>query len=164
MKLAQKATGLLKGLRPKQTGRRRVDGLDRDEAKPLNEKDRVEELKRRNSSRRPRGLGATVIAPATGKRRRNMGHPAIAIHEDAYDANPRPRQVRKMSAQLAQDEQSEQDESGSDGTDSEGEPEESVMDDMKKLEESFEGISQKYRLINRIGEGQQTSSRIPYRF
>ena len=29
----------------------------------------------------------------------------------------------------------------------------SVAEDMKKLEESFKGISQKYRLINRIGEG-----------
>ena len=30
---------------------------------------------------------------------------------------------------------------------------ESVAEDMRKLEESFRGISQKYRLINRIGEG-----------
>jgi cell division control protein 7 len=29
----------------------------------------------------------------------------------------------------------------------------SVIEDMRKLEESFKGISQKYRLINRIGEG-----------
>lgn len=29
----------------------------------------------------------------------------------------------------------------------------SVAEDMKKLEESFKGISQQYRLINRIGEG-----------
>jgi hypothetical protein len=29
----------------------------------------------------------------------------------------------------------------------------SVVEDMRKLEESFKGISQKYRLINRIGEG-----------
>ena len=29
----------------------------------------------------------------------------------------------------------------------------SVAEDMRKLEESFRGISQKYRLINRIGEG-----------
>ena len=30
---------------------------------------------------------------------------------------------------------------------------ESVAEDMQKLEESFKGISQQYRLINRIGEG-----------
>jgi cell division control protein 7 len=29
----------------------------------------------------------------------------------------------------------------------------SVIEDMRKLEESFKGISQKYKLINRIGEG-----------
>lgn len=153
MRLAQKATGLLKGLRPKQSGGRRADGLDKDEAKPLNEKARVEELKRKQASRPPRGLAATAIAPSTRKRCRSMGHPAIAIHEDGYDANTQPRHVRKMAAQLAQDEASEQDESGSDATDSEAEPDESVMEDMKKLEESFEGISHKYRLINRIGEG-----------
>lgn len=35
----------------------------------------------------------------------------------------------------------------------EEEADESVLEDMKKLEESFEGISKKYRMINRIGEG-----------
>lgn len=30
---------------------------------------------------------------------------------------------------------------------------ESVLEDMRKLEESFKGISEKYRMINRIGEG-----------
>lgn len=34
----------------------------------------------------------------------------------------------------------------------------SVAEDMKKLEESFKGISQKYRLINRIGEGRHDTS------
>ena len=36
---------------------------------------------------------------------------------------------------------------------SEDEVDESVLEDMRRLEESFKGISQKYRLINRIGEG-----------
>ena len=153
MRLAQKATGLLKGLRPKQSGGRRADGPDKDEAKPLNDNARDGQLRRKQASTRPRGLAATATAPSTRKRRRSMGHSAIAIHEDGYDANPQPRRLRKMAAQLAQDEESEQDESASDATDSEGEPDESVMEDMKKLEESFEGISHKYRLINRIGEG-----------
>ena len=38
-------------------------------------------------------------------------------------------------------------------SESEDEVDESVVEDMRKLEENFKGISQKYRLINRIGEG-----------
>lgn len=33
------------------------------------------------------------------------------------------------------------------------EVDESVKEDMRKLEETFTGISERYRLINRIGEG-----------
>lgn len=40
-----------------------------------------------------------------------------------------------------------------DDSESENEVDESVAEDMRKLEENFKGISQKYRLINRIGEG-----------
>ena len=44
--------------------------------------------------------------------------------------------------------------------DSEGELEPSVLEDMQRIEESFRGINSRYRLINRIGEGQylQTST------
>jgi len=49
----------------------------------------------------------------------------------------------------------EEDLSGEENDDDESgdEVEESVIEDMRKLEESFRGISRKYRLINRIGEG-----------
>lgn len=40
---------------------------------------------------------------------------------------------------------------------SQEEVDELVAEDMKKLEMSFKGISQKYRLVNRIGEGQSPS-------
>lgn len=33
----------------------------------------------------------------------------------------------------------------------------SVVEDMKKLEDSFRGISKRFRLINRIGEGMRLS-------
>jgi cell division control protein 7 len=47
------------------------------------------------------------------------------------------------------------DSSSDDIDDSEGdeEAEESVVEDMRKLDESFEGISLRYKLVNRIGEG-----------
>lgn len=49
-----------------------------------------------------------------------------------------------------------EDEVDSDGsTDTDEDIDESVVEEMQKLEESFVGISRKYRLINRIGEGRQ---------
>ncbi len=48
-----------------------------------------------------------------------------------------------------------------DDSESEDEADESVIEDMRKLEESFRGISRKYRLINRIGEG-ETGSTQPF--
>lgn len=60
--------------------------------------------------------------------------------------------------QIAEDEQEEEEEAeeltdDNDDSESEDEVDESVMEDMQKLEENFRGISRKYRLINRIGEG-----------
>lgn len=112
-------------------------------------------------SRYPRRAKDKVVATATGKRRKTMGHPAIAVHEDAptLDNNAQPRRLRRMSThdtvRHIQEDESVQDDYVSDETDSDDEPDESVVEDMRKLEESFAGISQRYRLINRIGEGQQ---------
>ena len=44
-------------------------------------------------------------------------------------------------------------ESGGTVSDEEEEPDETVADDMERFEASFKNISQRYRLINRIGEG-----------
>lgn len=89
-----------------------------------------------------------------------MGHNAIQIHDDAQS---RPYKLRKMDprrrAVLVPDEEAELQELEDEDTTSEAsiesdeDVEESVAEDMRKLEESFKGISQKYRLINRIGEG-----------
>jgi hypothetical protein len=46
------------------------------------------------------------------------------------------------------------DESGATVTDSEEEVEESVAEDIAKFEESFRNINKRFRLINRIGEGE----------
>ncbi len=86
-----------------------------------------------------------------------MGHNAITIHEDAQEKQNRQPKLRRMSANehmqiVSSDEEMNEDQNGS--SDSEDEVDESVVDDMRRLEESFTGISQRYRLINRIGEGQ----------
>jgi hypothetical protein len=89
-----------------------------------------------------------------------MGHPNIAIHEDAnevfHDA-PHSQHLRAKGmgqAHYEDDDESMEGPYSEDSEHSEDEVDESVMEDMHKLEESFKGISQKYRLINRIGEGE----------
>ncbi|RMD40115.1 hypothetical protein DV735_g5015, partial [Chaetothyriales sp. CBS 134920] len=55
---------------------------------------------------------------------------------EAHDHLGKPRTLRRMKS-----------------TESAEETDESVLEDMRRLEENFAGISQKYRLIDRIGEG-----------
>lgn len=90
-----------------------------------------------------------------GKRpRHDMGNTAIAIHEDddvaSHAAAPPPRTMAHLESD---DEGSLADSVSDNSEDSADDIDDTVMEDMRKLEESFKGISQKYRLINRIGEG-----------
>lgn len=90
----------------------------------------------------------------TEARRRRAGDP-IVIHEDDSDAD----------AGVDEDSQDELDESRdpladsgctrseSSGSDDEDSVDENVAEDMLKFEETFRGITKRYRLINRIGEG-----------
>lgn len=50
-------------------------------------------------------------------------------------------------------EQPDYEDSSDDSDDSIGSVQESVAEDMQKLEATFKGISKRFRLINRIGEG-----------
>ncbi|RVX75492.1 hypothetical protein B0A52_00845 [Exophiala mesophila] len=91
-----------------------------------------------------------------GKRSRDkMGHTAIEIHEDEQDVEMLRRLAPKDDEymDLSEDEDSNDASVSDDSDDSDDDIDETVMEDMRKLEESFKGISQKYRLINRIGEG-----------
>ena len=92
----------------------------------------------------------------------NMAHAAIAIHEDedallqescCLQSSPK---AKDMERHRSEDEASVDGSISDDSDESEDEVDESVIEDMRKLEESFKGISQKYRLINRIGEGTPT--------
>jgi hypothetical protein len=109
--------------------------------------------------------------PATVRKERHngaMGHPAaVAIHEDVHD-HPADQSEDDMLVQLVSTDNNEDEEgeglvdehedSMSEGSEnSDDEIDDSVVEDMRKLEESFKGISQKYRLINRIGEGMSSS-------
>jgi len=84
-----------------------------------------------------------------------MGHHDIVIHEDD-DVAARKMIVDHPHTQPVSAEEEEESASESltsETSDSEDEVDETVMEDMRKLEEDFKGISQQYRLINRIGEG-----------
>jgi hypothetical protein len=155
-KLAQKASGLLKGLRSKQSlrrhgkGRAKLDGVKVDTHVPS-------ETEHKQSHPETRPLRDATTASATTalrKRRRyntrNMSQNIITIHEDATAATGRLQRSSKMSFTSPQFDLFDQD---SDSTESDEEVDESVLEDMRKLEENFAGISRKYRLVNRIGEG-----------
>lgn len=86
------------------------------------------------------------------KRSRNaMGHDNIVIHEDTA---ARIQHLHAPEFQIMTEHDPNAPYSDEDEDDqSEDEVDDTVAEDMRKLEENFKGISQKYRLINRIGEG-----------
>jgi len=98
--------------------------------------------------------GAPAAAPRSklGKRDRHaMGQDNIAIHEDPSAAT---QHLHVPESQIMTEHDPNLPYSDEDDDEpSEDEVDDTVAEDMKKLEENFKGISQKYRLINRIGEG-----------
>lgn len=106
-----------------------------------------------------RPVAGNCTGTILGKRpRHNMGNTAITIHEDEdatlHTSAAHTNNTSRTMADLESDDEDSMADSISDQSeDSEDDVDESVMEDMRKLEESFKGISQKYRLINRIGEG-----------
>ena len=155
MKLARKASGLVKSLRTRKLRALRAEESD-DVGSPSLSSIPVVKAPARRLDKQERAN--STAAPATGKRKRGeMGYDAINIHEDAREHDYQAREHRKMQAVddsqvVSEGEGGSADESAS-GTDSEDEVDDSVMDDMRKLEETFQGISQRYKLVNRIGEG-----------
>ena len=82
-----------------------------------------------------------------------------ALAEDVNAQNARPIRVSEQWHDSEDTEEMDEsrdplEESGGTHSDeSDDEIDESVAEDMQKFEESFKGISRRYRLINRIGEG-----------
>lgn len=164
MKLAQTARDVLQALRPKQSDVRTTFPSNHQKTRPnvvVSRPDapsvQIETARRRPGEEQRAAAGQSAVI--LGKRRRHdMGHPTIAIHEDR-DGSQESRRVetmrtKEMSHPLSDDGDSISSSLSEDSDDSDEEIDESVMEDMRKLEENFKGISERYRLINRIGEGE----------
>ncbi|KAK5075158.1 Cell division control protein 7 [Lithohypha guttulata] len=86
----------------------------------------------------------------------DMGYNDIAIHEDNSATESVSQRLQQPEYQIMTEVDDNAQYSGADDDDDDGsedEVDETVAEDMQKLEENFTGISEKYRLINRIGEG-----------
>jgi cell division control protein 7 len=95
-----------------------------------------------NSPRAQDDFNSTVMAKARTSLR-TAEH--IDVHED---------DIKEEDAEETLDESMDPlDESGRTVDSSEEEVEDAVQDDMARFEETFVGISKRFRLINRIGEG-----------
>ena len=71
-------------------------------------------------------------------------YPATDDHESSQS---------EVSDHEEEEEEQEEEQEQEEEEEEEEEVDESVVEDMRKLEETFEGISLRYRMINRIGEG-----------
>lgn len=110
--------------------------------------------------RRMATVQVTMDAPLRNTIKETMAQ-TIAYTHDNEACHTEYSQVTRDTADnhrvhIVEDEEENEEDLSDDYEDSESEDEvdESVIEDMRKLEESFRGISRKYRLINRIGEGE----------
>lgn len=146
-------------------------GVFRDASRRLLKRSKVEEeggahllsspskVRRDNNSTRASTAPAQAQSSALGKRKRpNMVH-EITIHEDnsATQAFSQPVQPAGFQVMANENMQWSEEDEDEDEDDEELEIDETVAEDMQKLEDNFKGISEKYRLINRIGEGMLVS-------
>lgn len=110
--------------------------------------------------------GATRAGAIAGSDEgRSMGHDQVQTytgHERRDRAGYSKRSMETVpKIHLVEDEEEvmDEEEPSDEYDEDEDEVDDSVAEDMRKLEENFKGISQKYRLINRIGEGPSVTSK-----
>lgn len=98
----------------------------------------------------------TFAAPTMAKARVSLQRQAeqIDVHEDDLKEEDLNSELGESMDPL--------DESGHTVNSSDEEVEDAVAEDMARFEESFAGITKRFRLINRIGEGKSPKLRLPY--
>lgn len=163
MGLVKKASTLFEGLRRQGNNARRsrvpkelqaADTVAEKEEKPSAPASVPASLPRK-SRLRPRKAAAVAFNQQTN----TMAHTA-AMAQYNHDRIPYGAENHAVTEvartiQLVEDNEDDmvEEESCDEYDEAEDDIDDSVAEDMKRLEESFRGISQKYRLINRIGEG-----------
>jgi hypothetical protein len=159
MGLVKKASKLLEGIR-RHKNEIRSPLRPRDGDLNVRPRGRLGELVAARKLRRQRTtVEATRIESNEHNSEESMAQELAYTDDQGLQHIQRPRIPRTMSdtqrIQIIEDEEEEDPaEAAYEGeSESEDEVDESVAEDMRKLEESFRGISRKYRLINRIGEG-----------
>ncbi|KAK6579949.1 hypothetical protein PZA11_007657 [Diplocarpon coronariae] len=90
----------------------------------------------------------------------------VPIHNDANDADePIDEESHGMDKSRIERDAEDQSDASSDMSDeSDGSVDEVVQEDMEKFQETFSGISSRFRLINRIGEGNWIATALWYRY
>jgi hypothetical protein len=159
LKFAQKTSGLLKGLLSKHTKLQDATKVQKAPVKVLADPDHRENEQALTQERRAGTPASTLRGKRPRYYTRSMPNDTVAVHEDAAEVPSHARQASKMSsfrqtASVPPEDLFDQD---SDCSESDQEVDDSVLEDMRKLEERFSGISQRYRLLNRIGEGMNLS-------
>ena len=96
-------------------------------------------------------------------RPRNSKEPSFDIHHDEMDSDEsleeHAQTMQESISQLDEEEYEEHNQyEDSDYSDeSDGVVDPTVLEDMEKFQQTFKGIKDRFRLINRIGEGNQPS-------
>lgn len=93
------------------------------------------------------GVCGRTAAPKAAVREENI----FDIHEDATEYQSAEEGPRVVEDELIASSESEQDSSASD--ESRSEINDTLLEDMRKFADTFDGLSDRFRLIKRIGEG-----------
>lgn len=157
MGLVKKASKLFEGIRRHKDELRNTD-QSKQEGLGAGLKSRVGQLiAKQKILRRKATLEAEEHVTQGGERMMTMAQEVFSVHENATNQVETMRKPRHIldtqQIQIVEDEEEESESDQYNEGESDDEADESVIEDMRKLEESFKGISRKYRLINRIGEG-----------
>jgi cell division control protein 7 len=82
---------------------------------------------------------------------------SFEIHHDEHDLERSQDETEELAESEAEQDLDQDEEVDNDGYSDSGESDDyvepSVLEDMEKFQQSFKGIKERFRLINRIGEG-----------
>ena len=160
MGLVKKASALFDGLRRHRKDGRSSRGSKEPEVKSIGGTKEEAPGAPQSRPHRLRLRSGTAGAVVSSEQGETMAHTAPSSQQNREKSSHRANQCPAMEVPrpiqpVVEDGNhlEEETDDGYEDEEDEDDIDDSVAEDMKKLEESFKGISQQYRLINRIGEG-----------